>query len=459
MDEERPVRPTRRGKSRIHQSTWTDPQFLEDTEDVATFRMHLEDILGPWGESCEEISVEEVVGMELENLEKSIQVRSHEDELKFRYRRMLLVAAALKKMYMEEKEHHREWMKRGAQTREDYIHVAVVMVRQCHETSLGWKQLATEKELEMTMLRGAYDDMVQRAAMSLENIELKLIDAEQRIKDLEGQLVEKIDVSTCTADIECDAVAQRADTAEMAAKNFELLFEIASNKLCVYEQEETKLRSAWKSLEQPKASFRSYTLPRGGGTSLQVHSDDISIASIDTTDASSMKTEPPTTHEPVPLSTSLRSLLQKPSPKLRKKKKSPFRHFMKRSTSQESQIQNIGSSFDRLPPISDSVVQDMELPNHNAHNETSIEETCNHNVLKRDEPKPASTVHRTMSFADSKASAKSGLVALAKDIEKRFKRKRRSKTADFSELSPRMKEADGLGCDNLMCYEPDSDGN
>ena len=42
-------------------------------------------------------------------------------------------------------------------------------------------------------------------------------------------------------------------------------------------------------------------------------------------------------------------------------------------------------------------------------------------------------VKRTSSFAALRPK-KNGLVALARDIEKKFRKKRRSKTADFSEL-------------------------
>jgi hypothetical protein len=279
---------------------------------------------------------------------------------------------------------------------------------------------------------------VQRAAVALEETQLKLAEAEQRIHELENSVVKEMkDAETTTEDIAEDE-SQRVETAEMAAKNFEILFEIATSKLGAYEQEETKLRSALKSVENTEPTHRSCTLPRGIGCG-GVHSvcaDTASVASLETADSTSLKAEAtnPMSHQET-ISTSLRSLLTKPSPKVRKKKKSPFRHFMKRSCSQESHL----SAPLELPPICSAPKQCEDQPSNAV-------------VEVQNKVKTGKTVQRAMSFADNKAThSKAGLVAFAKDIEKRFKRKRRSKTADFSDFSSQISEM--TGCENVLCSQ------
>ncbi len=173
-----------------------------------------------------------------------------------------------------------------------------------------------------------------------------------------------------------------------------------------------------------------------------------------------------------------------PSPRVpprRKHKKKQFfgKPFLKKSISNESQITNT-SSTERLPTIEDEwydrkgslnnlslsgsdnlsrnvLTDDSETKEpqkyssmYDSRDNVSIQNSREKSVTiiddrdyaeDKDAPRKAlvkrsssKKVQRTSSFAGLK-SKKSGLVALAKDIEKRFKKKRRSKTADFSELN------------------------
>lgn len=520
-----PVRPARRKKKSSQELSAFPPEHGEETCDKALESLKSKFIAG--FDYLDRFSVNDIVCEKqlildhLDRLQLGLCGRaSYDDEVAHRYQRMVAMASAMKELYLQEKERARGMWHYGTEARHNSASTLTEMTQhfntqmgvlrnQCMSMSRAMQALERDK----TSLQKAYEDMVSRAAKAVESAEMKISRLELVIKELEEELQElkgqNLHLATQIEQAKTEgrsigtsmnsldknhADPESLDSAEMAARNFELLLEIATSKLGLYEQEEGRLRSVWRhALDQERrvdsdkhwgSSKQTYG-PLNTTTTQPCHahlshlpSDNISVTSLDTADSelsSLMRIE-----ENGTISSSTRSLFQKPSPKLKKKRRLTLKNLLRKSASQESHMQCAGNPGAQLLPREETagwrkesscsesdasrvlydedaceskhraectsrceITKESKNGNSNEAFDTlhSYPDLAKHSALDRNcssqnEQKykgPDQKARRTHSFVDGKAP-RSGLVALARGIERRFKKKRRSKTTDFSGL-------------------------